>query len=46
MADEAELGEDDPVNAATARVVHELPTITNRAHPARKAKIVRVIFDR
>jgi hypothetical protein len=35
-----------PANAATARVVQELPTITNRTHPARKATIVRVIFNR
>ena len=33
-----------PTNGATARVVHELPTMTNSAHPAKKAKIVRVIF--
>jgi hypothetical protein len=35
-----------PDNAATARVVHELPAITTRTHPARKAKIVRVTFNR
>ena len=35
-----------PTNGATARAVHELPTMTNRAHPAKKAKIVRVIFTR
>jgi hypothetical protein len=35
-----------PANAATARVAHELPTMTTRAHPAEKATIVRVIFTR
>jgi len=35
-----------PSNAATARVAHEFPALTNRAHPAKKAKIVRVIFTR
>jgi hypothetical protein len=35
-----------PSSGATARAAHELPTITNRAHPAKKAAIVRVIFTR
>ena len=35
-----------PTTGATARAAHELPTMTNRAHPAKKAKIVRVIFTR
>ena len=29
-----------PTNGATARAAHELPTMTNRTHPAKKAKIV------
>ena len=33
------------IESATARVVHELPTITNTAHAARKARIVRAIFN-
>jgi hypothetical protein len=35
-----------PTNGAMARVIHELPTTTNSAHPAKNAKIVRVIFTR
>ena len=35
-----------PTNGATARVAHELPTMTNRTHAAKKAKIVKVIFTR
>jgi len=35
-----------PASGATARVIHELPAATNAAHPARKARIVRVIFTR
>ena len=33
-----------PTNGATARAAHELPATANRAHPAKKAKTVRVIF--
>jgi hypothetical protein len=29
-----------------ARAVHDLPTTTNRAHPAKKATTVRLIFAR
>jgi hypothetical protein len=35
-----------PTNGATARVAHELPTMTNRTQAAKKAKIVKVIFTR
>jgi hypothetical protein len=33
-----------PASGATARAAHESPAMTNRAHPAKKAEIVRVIF--
>ena len=33
-----------PTSGATARAAHESPAMTNSAHPAKKAEIVRVIF--